>query len=365
MTQSSRPQPDRIDNYPTSDAGPFSGDQWAELFQTLFTGDQQATQGPLIRYLNELAVTDNGTTQVQVDTGAGFINGHWLLNTAQETWTIPAGPAGGRQDRVVMVENNSNTVVTQTLAGRPLLFPNNLTDYNGTASIEPYTARLVIVRGDDVGNLPALDQGTTLYMVELYRYTIALAVMSLQTDYRTFCKYSSSLDYETIETVVTGAATANITFSGISQRYRHLHVVAQLATDTAGWVRIRCDLIFNGDTGINYNWAYGRFRGNNTRISAQGVGDASIFAAYIIGPAGPANYADAVTIDIPNYRGTTFYKSCIIHATESSDASINPIATWTTTGIWRNTGAITSVTLSPNGAATFANGCVATLYGRM
>ena len=119
MTQASRPQADHITNFPApSDPGPYSADQWAQLFQIVFTGDQQTTQGPFIRYLNELECADNASNAVTVDTGAGICNGHILISSEQETFAIPAGPVATRIDRVVMVENNTNVEVTQTVAGR-------------------------------------------------------------------------------------------------------------------------------------------------------------------------------------------------------------------------------------------------------
>jgi len=195
MTQASRPQADSLASYPApSDPGPYSGDQWAELFRVLFTGDQQATQGPLVRYLNELAVTDNAATEVYVATGAGMVNGHFLVSSELETWTVPAGPAGGRIDRVVMVENNTNAEVTQSTAARPLLFPADLSEYTATPGIPPYSARLAILRGDDLGALPGLDTTTALYMVELARYGINnVPTISAQVDYREFCYFSSTI----------------------------------------------------------------------------------------------------------------------------------------------------------------------------
>lgn len=193
MTQSSRPQADHITSFPApSDPGPYSGDQWAELFRVLFTGDKQAVYGPFQRYLNQLEATDNAATEVYVDTGGGMVNGHVLLSSEKETWTVPAGPAGGRIDRVVMVENNSNVEVTQSTAAQPLLFPNDLSEYTATPGVPAYSARLAILRGNNAGALPALDQTTALYMVESARYEINnVPTISSQVDYREFCKFST------------------------------------------------------------------------------------------------------------------------------------------------------------------------------
>ena len=199
MTQSSRPQADNIANYPApSDPGPYSADQWAQYMQIVYTTDQQTTQGPIVRYLNELEVADNGTTTVTIATGAGWVNGHLLVSSEIETFAIPAGPVATRIDRVVMVENNSNAEITQTVAGRPLLFPNDLSEYTATPGVPAYSARLAIVRGADGGALPGIDQTTALYMVELYRYTINnVPTISSATDYRVFCHFGGTIGTRT------------------------------------------------------------------------------------------------------------------------------------------------------------------------
>lgn len=185
MTQTSRPQAENIANFPTGDSGPYSGDNWAKLFEVIFTGDQQATQGPLVRYLNELAVTDDGTL-VTVDTGAGFCYGHWLDNSAAVVFN-PSNVA--REDRVVMVENNTNAAY-----GLNLEFPTVLTDYNLTASVEPWSCRLAILTGTGPGAPRPLVAAGGIFMVQLAHYDIdgAGAITGL-TDDRDFCYFSSTV----------------------------------------------------------------------------------------------------------------------------------------------------------------------------
>lgn len=184
MTQSSRPQADNITNYPTGDSGPYSADQWAELFQVLFTGDEEATQGPLIHYLNELAVT-TAAGDISVNTGAGFCYGHWLVSNTLITFSPNHA---NNQDQVVLCNNNTNAPYNTNLQ-----FPTvtGLADYNGTASIEPYSCRLVILTGDGVGGARALVNAGGINMVLLAHYDIdaAGAVTNLIDD-RDVCQYS-------------------------------------------------------------------------------------------------------------------------------------------------------------------------------
>lgn len=231
MTQSSRPQADSTVNFPApSDPGPYSADQWAQIFQIVYTGDQQTTQGPL-RYLNELAVTDNAAganDEVYVASGAGFVNGHLLISDDQETFTIPAGPVAGRTDIVVMCENNTNAPITATDAGRPFLFPNDLSEYETVPAnaIPAYSARLVIVRGADGAAAPVLDTTNSKFMVPLATYDIDNApAITGQVDSRDFCLYASTIRTRTAFVEVnagwniTLAADIDVTASPISTTF--------------------------------------------------------------------------------------------------------------------------------------------------
>lgn len=184
MTQASRPQADNITNYPTGDSGPYSADQWSELFQVLFTGDEEATQGPLIHYLNELVVT-TAAGDISVDTGAGFCYGHWLVSSTLITFSPNHA---NNQDQVVLCNNNTNTTYNTNLQ-----FPTvtGLADYNGTASIEPYSCRLVILTGDGIGGARSLVNAGGINMVRIAHYDIdAAGAVTGLTDDRDVCQYS-------------------------------------------------------------------------------------------------------------------------------------------------------------------------------
>ncbi len=190
MTQRSRPQAGHSNTYPVpSDPGPYSSDQWAELFQVLFTGDQEATQGPLIRYLNELIVT-NTTPTFTVGTGAGFCYGHWFVNSALVTFN-PSNAA--REDRVVLVENNTNTAYDTNLE-----FPTVLTDYDA-GDVPAYSCRLAILTGTGPAAPRALVNAGGINMVMLAHYDIAAGgAISGLTDERDFCEFSTQVEPDMI-----------------------------------------------------------------------------------------------------------------------------------------------------------------------
>jgi len=257
MTQASRPQKDIDTSFPApSDSGPYTADEWTEYLQITYTGDEQATQGPLVSYLNELVVADNGTNAVTVGTGAGYVNGHLLISSEQETFAIPAGPAATRVDVAVMVENNSGVEVTQTIAGRPLLFPNDLSEYTATPAVPAHSARLAIIRGADGAGLPVVDKTTALYMVELARYTINNApAITAQADLRQFVATPMGALHKVRETIL-GAPAASITVSNIPGNFTHLIIRASLKSTDNAAASATVGLQFNTIVGNEYGYFY-------------------------------------------------------------------------------------------------------------
>ncbi len=197
MTQISRPQPEHQNNG-YLDSGPYSADQWAELYKILFTAGDAVGQGPLKNVLNALAVTNPSASNIQVNTGWGVCNGHLLKNDAAVTFTPPNPSANPRIDVVVMVENNTAVARTAGIAsGNNLVFPTSLTDYNGLSSLPPYTCRLAILRGSEAASptAPTLDvDGATLFMVPLAQYQISTGgTVSALTDRREYCTFATEV----------------------------------------------------------------------------------------------------------------------------------------------------------------------------
>lgn len=197
MTQISRPQPEHQNNG-YLDSGPYSADQWAELYKVLFTSDEETVQGVLPYVLNSLAVTNPSGSNIQVNTGWGICNGHLLKNDVAVTFTPPNPSANPRIDVVVLVQNNTAVARTAGIAsGNNLVFPTSLTDYNGLSSLPPYTCRLAILRGSEAASptVPTLDVDTaTLFMVPLAQYQISTGgTISALTDRRDYAQKVGAL----------------------------------------------------------------------------------------------------------------------------------------------------------------------------
>lgn len=154
--------------------------------------------------------------------------------------------------------------------------------------------------------------------------------------------------YEPIATNTLSSATPSVTFSSIPQTYTDLVCVVSAKAATTAYDLY---LQFNGDTGNNYSW---------TALS--GTGTSAVSTRNSNGPAIQMdNYGSVRTTDfntnishIMNYSNSTTYKTVLARAgAAASGVDVN-------VGLWRNTAAITSMTLYIN---SFAVGSTFTLYG--
>jgi hypothetical protein len=176
--------------------------------------------------------------------------------------------------------------------------------------------------------------------------------------------YASSMrgavgDYDSIATVTVGAGgSSSITFSSIPSTYQHLQVryMPRISTsDTAEntWLQ------FNGDTGSNY--AYHFLDGNGSSASS-GAGTSQ--TRILAGRAGAANSGSNIfganVLDILDYANTNKYTTARILGgiDRNGDGNIR-----LDSGLWMNTAAVTSLTISPTTANNFVQYSSFALYG--
>lgn len=156
--------------------------------------------------------------------------------------------------------------------------------------------------------------------------------------------------YTPIATTTLGSNTGTVTFSSISGTYTDLVLITNVSGND-GAICIR----FNSDTGSNYSNT--GLRGNGTSASSTRATNFS----YIAGTSNLSVTAGSLQTaiwNIQNYSNTTTNKTVLFR-----DGMATHI-TGATVGLWRNTAAITSVSLSPEfGANVFYTGSTFTLYG--
>ena len=156
--------------------------------------------------------------------------------------------------------------------------------------------------------------------------------------------------YTPIATTTLSSAAASVTFSSIPQGYTDLVLITSTASDISSDTNhILCQ--FNPDSSSNYSSTFLYGTG-----SSAASGRASNASGCFIGRHNPTEYGTGIT-HIQNYSNTTTYKSVLSRGGVASSLLIAYVNTW------RNTSAITSMTLTPVSASTFDAGSTFTLYG--
>ena len=155
--------------------------------------------------------------------------------------------------------------------------------------------------------------------------------------------------YEAIATQTLGSNTQFVTFSSISGTYTDL-VLVFVGTSTHTDNGSRGYIQFNSDTGTNYSDTILQWDGT-TATSLRDTSASSI--AY--GRIGNSGLSQA-NISIQNYSNSTTNKTIL-----SRQSSLAAQHSRATVGLWRNTNAITSITLSCDGSYT--SGSTFSLYG--
>jgi len=158
--------------------------------------------------------------------------------------------------------------------------------------------------------------------------------------------------YEPIATNTLGSNTAVVTFSSIPATYTDLVLVSNIQSTAAnnGTLRI------NGDTATNYSWTF--LSGNGTAASsARGSSKNSIQMDNLSGPPTSGSTYQIYITNVMNYANATTYKTVV------SRSGLASQATEAVVGLWRNTAAITSLSIQIDVSGSVLAGSVFTLYG--
>lgn len=161
------------------------------------------------------------------------------------------------------------------------------------------------------------------------------------------------------DTTVGTGGVVSIDFQNIPGDYSTLVLVHLLKTENAAAVNSL--FRFNNDSGSNYDYQRG-YAANTTITNEENLAQTSILGIGIPGTSAPANTFAAGVLVVPAYASSTLRKACLISSqskiANTSGNQFNGI----TGGYWRNTAAITRVTITPS-AGDVAEFSRATLYG--
>ena len=167
-------------------------------------------------------------------------------------------------------------------------------------------------------------------------------------------------DYELIERVTVGAGnTGSVTFSSIPSTYKHLQIRGiGRVTVSQTWNDIRGR--FNSDTGSNYQ---GHSLGaDGSSVFADSTGSTSFFpvGTWVTAASAGANIFGAFICDILDYKDTNKYKT--VKTFTGSDLNGSGLY-GLFSGSWRNTSAVTSITLFNNNGGDIVQYSSFALYG--
>jgi len=175
--------------------------------------------------------------------------------------------------------------------------------------------------------------------------------------------------YESIATVSVGSGgQASATFTSIPATYTHLQIRGIAQDNRATYNTTAFYMNLNGDTSSNYSYHYvsSVWTVGSTALQTDGV--ASSTAIEWLGSIVSSVSADtfgSFVIDILEYKNTSIYKT--VRALSGGDANAGaggyrPIPRFAS-GNWRNTNAITSITLTPSFGTLFSQYSQFALYG--
>jgi hypothetical protein len=169
--------------------------------------------------------------------------------------------------------------------------------------------------------------------------------------------------YELIQTQILGSASASVTFSGLATYasvYKHLQMRVVIRSERGGINRDLFVMRLNGDTASSYN-SHGLVGAGNVVFSGNSA--SSLIDLYSYSPAAtaPAGQFGTYVIDLLDSYSTTKNKTVrslsggIIQSSESGVAL--------SSGLWRNTSSITSVTFFSGTSSNISAGSRFSLYG--
>jgi hypothetical protein len=165
--------------------------------------------------------------------------------------------------------------------------------------------------------------------------------------------------YESISTVTVGSGgSATVTFSSIPATYTHLQIRA-IARSEAALANSSWQVRFNSDTATNYS--YHALFGEGTTASAENaVTSNTMYFGQVIGNTSTASAFSALVCDILDYKDTNKYTT--IRTLTGFDANGSG-RIFLSSANWRNTAAVSTITIISGGAVDIAEYSQFALYG--
>lgn len=165
--------------------------------------------------------------------------------------------------------------------------------------------------------------------------------------------------YDLLATEILTSSQASVTFSSLNTLaagYQHLQIRYTVRSSYSFDARAPIRITFNGDTASNYNSHY--LGGDGSSVFSGSSLTSYMFGGDIdVRTASGSEYSPGV-IDVLDFAESTKYKTIRCLGASSIGQNL-----FLTSGSWRNTAALTSVTLSAIPGWAFYSGSRFSLYG--
>lgn len=157
--------------------------------------------------------------------------------------------------------------------------------------------------------------------------------------------------YEAIATTTTSGSPSTVTFTSIPSTYTDLVLISNVKMSTGKTMALTVN---DSTTGYSQTNLYGN---GSSAGSNRNTSQASIRYMGEQANVSTTNF-DLGIFHLMNYSNTTTYKTFLSRGSQPSSV------TEALVGLWQNTSAINKIVIGPlAGGATFADGCVFSLYG--
>ena len=167
--------------------------------------------------------------------------------------------------------------------------------------------------------------------------------------------------YESIATVTVGSGgSSSVTFSSIPGTYKNLQIRASNRDTRTGTNEQSVRMQFNSDAGNNYSRHYLEGYGSGTPSVGGTASTDWIKVGLSPTSSANANTYGVFIVDILDYADTSKYKTARSFGGDDLNGS-GTIGLWS--GLWMNTTAITSITLSPTNSELWVANSKFALYG--
>ena len=172
-------------------------------------------------------------------------------------------------------------------------------------------------------------------------------------------------DYESIATVTVGSGgSSSISFSSIPSTFAHLQLRCFVQTNRSDYGIDQINVRVNGDTGNNYAWHLITGDGANTNASS-GTSVSRLFNfSGTTGTTAGSSFGTTI-IDLLDYASTSKYKTGRALSGVDINGTILSLGgrIGLFSGLWMNTAAINSLTITPDVGSSLNQYSHFALYG--